>query len=205
MQAYWLDCIHLLVFRRTIWQYLLKLKSHSVWHSKLFTPKMYPVDTLMEVFICTYILKRISCLYAGSLQSCPTLCDLWTVAQAPLSLGLSRQEYRSALPCPPPGGSSRPGDRTCISCGPYIADEFSITEPPGKPQQNLWLYSKEYSLKKKTMCITSICVFKVCFRVPQWLCHRCLGKLCKSVHGNVSSYFLNIDASLNMINPHFSV
>ena len=98
MQAYWLDCIHLLVFRRTIWQYLLKLKSHSVWHSKLFTPKMYPVDTLMEVFICTYILKRISCLYAGSLQSCPTLCDLWTVAQAPLSLGLSRQEYRSALP-----------------------------------------------------------------------------------------------------------
>ena len=36
---------------------------------------------------------------------------LWTVArQAPLSMGFSRQEYWSGLPCPPPG------DRTCVSC-----------------------------------------------------------------------------------------
>ena len=29
---------------------------------------------------------------------------LWTVArQVPLSMGFSRQEYRSGLPCPPPG------------------------------------------------------------------------------------------------------
>ena len=29
---------------------------------------------------------------------------LWTVAhQAPLSMGFSRQEYWSGLPCPPPG------------------------------------------------------------------------------------------------------
>ena len=32
-------------------------------------------------------------------QSCPTLCNPWTVAhQAPLSMGFSRQEYWSALP-----------------------------------------------------------------------------------------------------------
>ena len=38
------------------------------------------------------------------LQSCLTLCDLMDVArQAPLSLGLSRQEYWSGLPFPPPG------------------------------------------------------------------------------------------------------
>ena len=31
----------------------------------------------------------------------------WTVApQAPLSMGLSRQEYWSGLPCPPPGDLS---------------------------------------------------------------------------------------------------
>ena len=37
-------------------------------------------------------------------QLCPTLCDLWTAArQAPLSMGILRQEYWSALPCPPPG------------------------------------------------------------------------------------------------------
>ena len=36
--------------------------------------------------------------------SCPTLCDPGTVArQAPLSMGFSRQEYWSGLPCPSPG------------------------------------------------------------------------------------------------------
>ena len=39
------------------------------------------------------------------LQSCPTLCDLtdYIVCQAPLSMGLPRQEYWSELWCPPPG------------------------------------------------------------------------------------------------------
>ena len=36
---------------------------------------------------------------------------LWTVARQapPLSVGFSRQEYRSGLPCPPPGDLSNPG------------------------------------------------------------------------------------------------
>ena len=35
---------------------------------------------------------------------------LWTVArQAPLSMGFSRQEYLSGLPCPPPGDLPDPG------------------------------------------------------------------------------------------------
>ena len=49
-------------------------------------------------------------------QSCPTLCDLWTVAhQAPLSMGFSRQEYWSGLPFPSPGESCWPRDRTQVS------------------------------------------------------------------------------------------
>ena len=37
-------------------------------------------------------------------KSCLTLVTPWTVAgQAPLSMGFSRQEYWSGLPCPPPG------------------------------------------------------------------------------------------------------
>ena len=41
----------------------------------------------------------------------------WTVAlqEAPLPTGFSRQEYWSGLPCPPPGESSRPRDRICVS------------------------------------------------------------------------------------------
>ena len=43
-------------------------------------------------------------------QSCPTLFTPWTVAhQVPLSMGFNRQEYRSGLPCPPPGNLPSPG------------------------------------------------------------------------------------------------
>ena len=53
---------------------------------------------------------------AKSLQSCLTLCDtLWTVArQAPLSMGFSRQEYCSGLPCLPLGDLSNPGTEAPI-------------------------------------------------------------------------------------------
>ena len=37
-------------------------------------------------------------------ESCLTFVNRWTVAhQAPLSMGLSQQEYWSGLPCPPSG------------------------------------------------------------------------------------------------------
>ena len=46
-----------------------------------------------------------------SLYSHVQLCAiLWTVAhQASLSMGFSRQEYWSGLPCPPPGNLPDPG------------------------------------------------------------------------------------------------
>ena len=43
-------------------------------------------------------------------QSCPTLCDPWTVAhQALLSVEFSRHEYWSWLPFPSPGDLPGPG------------------------------------------------------------------------------------------------
>ena len=43
-------------------------------------------------------------------QSCPTLCDPWTVAyQVPPSMGFSRQECWSGLPFPSPGDLPNPG------------------------------------------------------------------------------------------------
>ena len=45
-----------------------------------------------------------ACVCAQSLYSCRFFVTLWTVArQVPLSLGFSRQEYWSGLPCPPLG------------------------------------------------------------------------------------------------------
>ena len=50
---------------------------------------------------CTrnWTLPLYACVYATSLQS------------APLSMEFSRQEYWSALPCPPPGDLPNPGSK----------------------------------------------------------------------------------------------
>ena len=58
------------------------------------------------------------CVRAKSLKSCPSLCDLlWSVAhQAPLSMGLARQEYWSGLPCLLTGYLPDPEDQACSSC-----------------------------------------------------------------------------------------
>ena len=70
-------------------------------------------------------------------QSCPTLRDPWTAAQqAPPSMGFSRQEYWSGLPCPPPGDMLIPGIEPTSVVSPALAGEFFTTEPPGKPMEN---------------------------------------------------------------------
>ena len=56
---------------------------------------------------------------------------LWTVAhQTPLSMGFSRQEYWSGLPCCPPGDLPDPGIEPRSSA--LQADSLP-SEPPGKP------------------------------------------------------------------------
>ena len=64
-------------------------------------------------------------------KSCLTLATPWTVAcQAPLSLGFSRQEHWSGLPCPPPGDLPNSG----IEPGsPALQADSLPSEPPGKP------------------------------------------------------------------------
>ena len=67
--------------------------------------------------------------------SCSVLPDSvtsWTTAfQAPLSMGFSRQEYRSGLPFPSPGDLPDPG----IEPGsPALHADSLPSEPPGKPK-----------------------------------------------------------------------
>ena len=58
----------------------------------------------------------------------------WTVArQAPLSIGLSRQEYWSGLPFLPLGDFS--GIEHVSPVSPVLAGGFFSTEPPGKPNR----------------------------------------------------------------------
>ena len=52
----------------------------------------------------------------------------WTVArQAPLSMGFSRQEYWSGLPCPPPGDLPDPGIKPESLASLALAGKFFTT------------------------------------------------------------------------------
>ena len=68
------------------------------------------------------------CVRAKSLHSCLTLCDPRTVAyQAPLSMGFSRQEYWSGLPCPPPRDLPDPRIKPASLMSPALAVRFFTT------------------------------------------------------------------------------
>ena len=71
-------------------------------------------------------------------QLCLTLFDPMDCScQAPLSMELSRQEYWSGLPFPPPGDLPDPGIEPV---SPALAGGFFTTEPPGKPTKYFTYY-----------------------------------------------------------------
>ena len=80
-------------------------------------------------------------MLAKSCQSCPTL---WTVVcQAPLSMGFSRQEYWSGLPCPPPGDLPNLGIKLESLMSPALARGFFITSAAWEAVSTIW---KNYQL-----------------------------------------------------------
>ena len=98
-----------------IWQVLCCHKEHSMIVTVFVTPWRVQCDSNVSV-------------------------TPWTVAcQAPLSMGFSRQEYWSGLPCPPSGYLSHPGIKIRVSCGSCIAGGFVTAEP---------LRKKHYTPKK---------------------------------------------------------
>ena len=71
---------------------------------------------------------------AHSLQLCLTLCELMDWAhEAPLSMGFSRQEYWSGLPCPPPGGLPSPGIERVSLAAPVIQVDSLPLSYQGSP------------------------------------------------------------------------
>ena len=65
---------------------------------------------------------------AKSLQLCPTLCSPMDCSpQAPLSMGFSRQEYWSGLPCPLPGELPDSGIEPTFPMSSALADGFFTT------------------------------------------------------------------------------
>ena len=76
--------------------------------------------------VCVCVLSPFSCV--------GLFVTLWTTAcQTPLSMGFSRQEYWSGLPCPPLGDLPNPGIEPKPLMSPTSAGGFFTTRPPGKP------------------------------------------------------------------------
>ena len=92
---------------------------------------------LDQLYVCVCV--RVC---AQSLQSCPTLCNPVdgsppgsSVHGIALSMGFSRQENRSGLPCPPPGDPPDPG----ITPSPPVSPSVQVKSVPlshwGSPDQ----------------------------------------------------------------------
>ena len=79
--------------------------------------------------------------------------------RTPLSMGFSRQEYWSGLPCPPPGGLPNPGIKPTSPMSPALVGWFLTTRATWESPKawlldlNILLYSQqEASLQKYFFC-----------------------------------------------------
>ena len=81
---------------------------------------------LKKIYVCV-------CVHLVA-QLCPALCDPWTVAhQASLSMGFSRKEYWSGLPCPPPGDLPNPGIKPISPAAPALKVDSLLLSHGGRP------------------------------------------------------------------------
>ena len=121
---------------------------HLIDHFCHTAPFCFPCLNLQLLYHCELKWSEVA-------QSCPALCDPWTVAhQAPPSMGFSRQECWSGLPFPSPGDLPDPG----IKPSSLILQADALTSaPPGKPFVSLWFpffFNCIYSIISKLICIS---------------------------------------------------
>ena len=93
-------------------------------------------------YVRVYVLSRFSYVWL--------YVTLWTIAhQAPLSMGSSRQEYWSGLPCPPPGHLPSPGIKPMSLTSPALGGGFFITSAT-------WLVrsTHHFPLHSQDVCLT---------------------------------------------------
>jgi len=94
----------------------------------LFSSFSYPLIRCIDFMCCV-----LSCFSRVQL-----FATLWTRAcQAPLSMGFSRQEYWSGLPCPPPGDLPNPGIEPKSLMSPALTGRFFTTSTTWEAH---WLY-----------------------------------------------------------------
>ena len=114
--------------------------------------------------LLTYI-AVLRCMRAKLLQLCLTLCDPMDYS-LPLSMGFSRLEYWSGLPCPPPGDLPHQGIQPVSLMSPALAGMFFtvwvIREPLYVSLYILLLSHLKVNYRCKDIsCLnTSVCIFR---------------------------------------------
>ena len=101
-----------------------------------------------------------------SLSPVPLFATPWTVAyQAPPSMEFSRQEYWSGLPFPSPGDLPDPG----IAPGsPAFQADALTSEPPGKPNLDSLLKSRDITLPTKAHLVKAMVFPVVTYGCESW-------------------------------------
>ena len=70
--------------------------------------------SLLKIFGFEVYINMCACM-PSHFSRVQLFATQWTIpCQAPLSMGFSRQEYRSGLPCPPPGDLPTQGSNPCL-------------------------------------------------------------------------------------------
>ena len=117
--------LHLLIIN-TLESFLLFLKGKVQNYSLLTQKKQTSLYVLR--YANRYQVYLTCELWAKLLSHVWLFTTLWTIDhQAPLSMGFSRQEYWSGLPCPPPGDLLDPGIKPTFICAPICEQTLGIS------------------------------------------------------------------------------
>ena len=92
-----------------------------------------------ELTVRTGIFPNLdTCCVLSHFSRVQLFADLRTMAcWAPLSMGFSRQDYWSGLPCPSPGDLPNPGTENASPATLASTGGFFTAEPPGSPTNHL--------------------------------------------------------------------
>ena len=122
--------------------------------SKTPTEAYQKVKIIFHLSIILLIPRMLHVSMLSRFSHIRLLVTLWTIAcQAPLSIGFSRQEYWSRLPCPPQGDLPDPGIKPTSFTSPALADGFFTTSTTWEAQR---LNSQVHLLEPNETTMSSV-------------------------------------------------
>ena len=90
--------------------------------------KQHFLDVCVCMCVCVCVCVYIYIYILSHFSPIKLFATLWTITrQAPLSIGLSSQEYLSGLPCLPPGDLPDPGIKPLSLISPVLTGKFFTT------------------------------------------------------------------------------